>query len=54
MKVPVFWDKTRRNPSEMAKFSGKVEVFTAMTMMNAFFLDVTPCGSCKNRCFGGA
>jgi hypothetical protein len=24
-----------------------------MTMKNAVFLDVTPCGSCKNRCFGG-
>jgi hypothetical protein len=25
------------------------EVFTAVTMKNAVFLDVTPCGSCKNR-----
>jgi hypothetical protein len=29
------------------------EVFTAVTMKNAVFLDVTPCGSCKNGCFGG-
>jgi hypothetical protein len=29
------------------------EVFTAVTMKNALFLDVTPCGSCKNRRFGG-
>jgi hypothetical protein len=26
----------------------KFEVFTAVTMKNAVFLDVTPCGSCKN------
>jgi hypothetical protein len=25
----------------------------AVTMMNAVFWDVTPCGSCKNRRFGG-
>jgi hypothetical protein len=30
----------------------KLEVFTAVTMMNAVFWDVTPCGSCKNRRFG--
>jgi hypothetical protein len=29
------------------------EVFTAVTMKNGVFLDVTPCGSCKNRRFGG-
>jgi hypothetical protein len=29
------------------------EVFTAVTMKNAVFWDVTPCGSCKNRRFGG-
>jgi hypothetical protein len=22
-------------------------------MKNVAFLDVTPCGSCENRCFGG-
>jgi hypothetical protein len=31
----------------------KFEVFTAVTMKNGVFLDVTPCGSCKNRRFGG-
>jgi hypothetical protein len=31
----------------------RFEVFTAVTMKNGFFWDVTPCGSCKNRCFGG-
>jgi hypothetical protein len=25
-----------------------IEVFTAVTMKNADFCDVTPCGSCKN------
>jgi hypothetical protein len=30
------------------------EVFTAMTMKNGVFWDVTPCGSYKNRRFGGA
>jgi hypothetical protein len=29
------------------------EVFTAVTMKNGVFLGVTPCGSCKNRRFGG-
>jgi hypothetical protein len=28
-------------------------VFTAVTMKNAVFWDVTPRGSCKNRRFGG-
>jgi hypothetical protein len=31
----------------------KFEVFTAVTMKNAVFWDVTPSGSCKNRRFGG-
>jgi hypothetical protein len=29
------------------------EVFTAVTMKNTVFWDEPPCGSCKNRCFGG-
>jgi hypothetical protein len=29
------------------------EVFTAVTMQNGDLWDVTPCGSCKNRRFGG-
>jgi hypothetical protein len=29
------------------------KVFTAVTMKNAVFWDVTQCGSCKNRYFGG-
>jgi hypothetical protein len=31
----------------------RFEVFTAVTMKNDVFWDVTPCGSCKNRHFGG-
>jgi membrane carboxypeptidase/penicillin-binding protein len=31
----------------------RFEVFTAVTMKNAVFWDVTPCGSCENRRFGG-
>jgi hypothetical protein len=31
----------------------RFEVFTVVTMKNAVFWDVTPCGSCENRCFGG-
>jgi hypothetical protein len=31
----------------------KFEDFTAVTMKNGVFWDVTLCGSCKNRRFGG-
>jgi hypothetical protein len=31
----------------------RFEVFTAVTMKNGVFWDVTPCGSCKKRHFGG-
>jgi hypothetical protein len=31
----------------------RFEVFTAVTMKNAVFWDVTSCGSCKNRRFEG-
>jgi hypothetical protein len=31
----------------------RFEVFSALTMKNGVFWVVTPCGSCKNRCFGG-
>jgi hypothetical protein len=31
----------------------RFEVFTAVTMKNGVLWDVTPCGSCKNRRFGG-
>jgi hypothetical protein len=31
----------------------RIEVFTAVTKKNGVFWDVTPCGSYKNRRFGG-
>jgi hypothetical protein len=31
----------------------RFEVYTAVTMKNGVFWVVTPCGSCKNRRFGG-
>jgi hypothetical protein len=31
----------------------RFEVSTAVTMKNGVFWDVTPCGSCKTRRFGG-
>jgi hypothetical protein len=33
--------------------SVRFEVFTAVTLKNAVFWDAAPCGSCKNRRFGG-
>jgi hypothetical protein len=34
-------------------FYQKVRQLNVSDMKNAFFWDVTPCGSCKNRRFGG-
>jgi hypothetical protein len=31
----------------------RIEVFTAVTMKNCVFWDLTPCGFCKNLRFGG-
>jgi hypothetical protein len=31
----------------------RFEIFTAVTMKNGVFWDVTPCGSCKKGRFGG-
>jgi hypothetical protein len=60
-EVPVFpilcWAgvTSRRELSEMKIYSSYVifEIFTAVTMKNGVFCDVTQCGSCKNRRFGG-
>jgi hypothetical protein len=35
------------------KIHVRIEVFTAVTMKNYVFWDVTRCDSCKNRRFGG-
>jgi hypothetical protein len=37
------------NVSDHVRFA----VFTAVTKENGVLWDVTPCGSCKNRRFGG-
>jgi hypothetical protein len=38
---------------EQSRTNVTFEVFTAVTMMNVACCDVTPCGSCRNRRFGG-
>jgi hypothetical protein len=38
---------------EFSFFFVRFEVFTAVTMKNCVFWDVTPCGSCTNRRFEG-
>jgi hypothetical protein len=43
----------RRNTSLNIERLVRFEGFTAVTMKNGVFWDVTPCGSYKNRCFGG-
>jgi hypothetical protein len=37
----------------VGEFYVRFEVSTAVTMKSGVFWDVTPCGSCKNRRFGG-
>jgi hypothetical protein len=37
---------------EMNGSNVRLEVFKTVSMNNAFFSDVTPCGSCKNPGFG--
>jgi hypothetical protein len=65
MKNGVFWDiKTQVVPhrrhitSSLQSSAGycyvRSEVYTAVTMKNAVFWDMTLCGSCKNCSFGGA
>jgi hypothetical protein len=67
LKNGVFWDVShvvlvRTDVSEELSASfiretriGELgfEIFMAVTMKNGVFWDVTPCGSCKNRRFGG-
>jgi hypothetical protein len=43
------WYRKLHNEELYVRF----EVFTAVTMKNGVFCDVMPCGSCKNRRFGG-
>jgi hypothetical protein len=46
MKNAVFWNVINQF------IPHRFEVFTAVTMKNGVFWDVTPCGSCNNRRFG--
>jgi hypothetical protein len=45
--------RSKRNRQQTGWVYERFEVFTAVTMKNAVFWDVTPCGSCKNRRFEG-
>jgi hypothetical protein len=38
----------RMGQKKTEAFFVRFEVFTAVTMKNGVFWDVTPCGSCKN------
>jgi hypothetical protein len=57
--IPLFlpllqkWLKTRDHRISIFIINVRFEAFTAVTMKNAVFWDVTPCGSCENRRFGG-
>jgi hypothetical protein len=55
VQVPVQWVPGLRQPDLDATTAYHIyfidvrfEVFTAVTMKNGVFWDVTPCGSCKN------
>jgi hypothetical protein len=45
--------ETERVTPRQSKYYVRFEVFTAVTMKKGVFWDVTSCGSCKNRRFGG-
>jgi hypothetical protein len=46
------YNSVRREELYTILIDVKLEVFTAVTMKNDVFWDVTLCGSCKNRRFG--
>jgi hypothetical protein len=49
-----YWTAGFGYPALQSDFSlVRFEVFMAVTMKNAVFWDVRPCGSCKDRRFGG-
>jgi hypothetical protein len=52
LETSVLARTTRLIISENDILHVRFEVFTAVTMKNGVFWDVTPCGSCKNRRFG--
>jgi hypothetical protein len=52
-KVSTVYSKQMSGDSNENNVYVRSEVFTAVTMKNGVFWDVTPCGSCTNRRFGG-
>jgi hypothetical protein len=48
-----FADKRQQSVGTVRLRTKRFEVFMAVTMKNGVFWDVMPCGSCKNRRFGG-
>jgi hypothetical protein len=50
---PTFVSKLANNRFIHVFIFRQTVVFTAVTLKNAVFWDVTPCRSCVNRCFGG-
>jgi hypothetical protein len=56
--TPTLTELTQLLPNEISALKQsndcvRFEVFMAVTMKNVVFWYVTPCGSCKNRSFGG-
>jgi hypothetical protein len=45
--------QNNNNIREDISFLARFEVYTAVTVKNGVLWDVTPCGSCKNRRYGG-
>jgi hypothetical protein len=53
MMVSLILDKMSRYSCVLNTATERFQVFTAVTMKDGVFWDVTPCGSCKNRRFRG-
>jgi hypothetical protein len=53
MSMLVLLELTDFHPVPNKEVNVRFEVYTAVTMKNGVFWDVTPWDSCKNRRFGG-
>jgi hypothetical protein len=53
VRLPLCWPRSETKSAEIELHDLRFEVFTAVTMKNGVFWDVTPCGSSKNRRFRG-
>jgi hypothetical protein len=51
LQTPICVNANRRMVAEATLLFVRFAVFTAATMKNGVFWDVTPCGSCKHRRF---